>query len=484
LLNSGPLSTGFLAGSFFSSAAAFPERNALHVEGRYYTYAELNTMVSAIVRKFNPGGIPSRIGIYGGHNVYTYASMIAVNALGAAYVPLNPKFPAARIAEVIMAADLHCVICTEADLPVVIQSDLVLVNPRNADIVPALNEKGNDETLAYILFTSGSSGVPKGVPVSEKNVKAFFSWFRDNYDFTENDRFLQVYELSFDVSVFSFFMPLSCGACCYVLPDEGIRPLKIIEAVQKSSITVLSMVPSVLGFLSKYLKQISLPSLRYSFFSGDALMHDLAESWQNCLPNGRIHNFYGPTETTIVCTRHIFNASVKAADIVPLGKPFDGMSYHIMKTGEGQEGRGELCLSGAQVISRYLDNKYADRFFVREGKTYYRTGDLVSVNENGELLFHGRVDNQVKINGYRVELEELEAASSRVSNSRCMASFDKQKQALELYVESTIKDATLLQKLSLVLPAYMLPQRIIYVDALPFTLNGKPDRKALLNMYI
>jgi amino acid adenylation domain-containing protein len=470
----------------------FADNKALHIGNRYYTYRELHEITRAVYAQIPAGKCYDRIGIYCSNDVYTYASILAAGLYGAAYVPLNRNFPVLRNKRIVADCSLELVLGSIENEDVKEISDGVEYVPTGSALQPANSEAAGktEQKTCYILFTSGSTGDAKGVPVSNENVRSFFNYFLRNYDFNEQDRFLQTYELTFDVSVFSFFMPLLVGACCYVLPEEGIKPLKIAEYLLKHDITVVSMVPGVLSYLDNYFNEISLPHLRYSFFSGDALYHDLAVKWSASVPHAAIHNFYGPTETTIVCTRYIFDPERSAAErmngIVPLGKAFEGMEFMIVNEDLAETGKGELCFFGTQVIGAYLNDANEDKFFVKKQKRYYKTGDIASVNEQGNLIFHGRTDSQVKINGYRVELAEVEHAVQQASGQRCVVMCVKTGNLNRLiaFFEATINEAALREKLSELIPGYMIPQEFISVTEFPLNANGKTDRKALINAYI
>jgi len=482
---------------FTACVRQFPFNNALHIDGGFITYAGLWTLVKRVYAQIPAEPVYSRIGIYCRNDAYTYAAMIAVNLYGAAYIPLNVGFPAERNKQIVKESGMELLISStgnpflhklSADVPLLIVGENSPADVSTIETV-SVNTKN---TVWYILFTSGSTGLPKGVPVTADNTRSFFNYYLSNYDFNPSDRFLQVYELSFDVSVFSFFMPLLVGACCYVLPDEGVRVVKIIDCLKEHRITVLSMVPTVLNYLERFLPEIHLPHLRYSFFSGDALYHRLAVQWSASVPNAAIHNFYGPTETTIVCTRYIFDERRSTEEsvngIVPLGKPFEGMDYIIIDNEKKPAEKGELCFAGTQVIPGYLKGLYEENFFEHNGKRYYRTGDIASLNMYGNLVFHGRTDEQVKISGYRVELKEIEAAIEKESGIACKALVikdSKQNNRLVIFMETQQVDREkLMDALSQRLPHYMLPQEIHAVPAFPLSINGKIDKEKLLQLQV
>ncbi len=257
------------------------------------------------------------------------------------------------------------------------------------------------------------------------------------------------------------------------------------------------MVPSVLPFIKRYLSKQQVNSLRYSFFSGDALYHTDALAWQGFAPCSAIHNCYGPTETTIVCTRYIWDkdASVKELhhDIVPLGQVFPNMQFKIVddenketKTGEV----GELCFAGVQVIDRYLNNVHEEKFFRdvfdETEQVFYKTGDLASLNEYGNLIFHGRKDFQVKINGYRIELEEVQLALQKVVKEQCVVVKKRNHQQVD-YLKAFIAGKSrsideLKSSLNKHLPDYMIPAEFEFIDQIPLSENGKVNKLYLQSL--
>jgi amino acid adenylation domain-containing protein len=463
-----------------------PNAIALNINNENYTYNYLFNKSLVIYSKIKHLE-NDLIGIQCINHVDSYAAILAVSYIGSAYAPLNAKYPNEKIKEIVADAKLKHVICFNIDFDFLLEINLIKISADLKAGQVELEPKNNSQ-LAYVIYTSGSTGKPKGVPISRRNVNHLFNYYLREYDFNFNDKFLQSYELSFDVSVFSIFCAWNVGAAVYVVPESNAKHIAIFKTIQQHNITVTSFVPSVLTLIEKYINEFNFPDLRYSFFSGDALKHSLAKKWKACLPNGVIHNFYGPTETTIVCTRYLWQ-EIEAEqesryDIVPIGKPFPQMNF-ILVSEEGKivselNTEAELCFEGAQVIDSYLNNMYTDRFLQVNGKRYYKTGDRVSLNDKGNLIFHGRQDSQVKVNGYRVELIEIENAiylGSGCLNKVIVESKNGANQ-LSVFIESD-NEIKLYELLEKKIPSYMIPTKIIFVKHLPLTINGKLDVEQL-----
>ncbi|BFU93659.1 MAG: peptide synthetase [Nitrospira sp.] len=436
-------------------------------------------------------------------NVFTYASLLGILSCGACYVPLNPHTPVERNVGIIADAGIKLLLFTDKE-------DTVreLCGPSGTECRPLNNRVNPDfgrldpidlmqEDPCYLLFTSGTTGKPKGVPIYQRNLSAFLDMMLDSgkYEFNENDRFIQMFELTFDLSIFSFLVPLSVGASFYPIPRKGIAYLEVADILETKDITVALLVPSVINYLKPYFGELNLPKVKYSLFCGEALYHETLSGWAKCVPNAKIENLYGPTEATIFCMRYEWLRGEpphpQGKGIVPIGKGMEGMDAFKMNDNSSDE-EGDLCLSGEQVTLGYWNNpsKTAEAFgTTKDGKRYYRTGDLCKVDKEGDFLYLGRIDNQVKIDGHRVELEEIEfhtrvfcedkqvvaAVNTGETGSHYILLFIESEKELKKGLEDHLKKH---------LPAYMLPKEIITVGLFPLNSNGKTDRKALKNAYL
>src|SRR5215467_10841013 len=409
---------------FIERSTEHPNSPAIFVGDRLYTYAELNGFSSAVHALLQANHVKrgDRVGIFTENNIYTYASLLGILSCGACYVPLNYDNPVERNMEIIADAGIKVLLYTEKEdkareLSASPGTECRPLNNRvtpNPDKLDPVDQTDGD--LCYLLFTSGTTGRPKGVPIYHRNLAAFLDMMLQSgrYDFNRHDRFLQMFELTFDLSVFSFLVPLSVGASLYPISWKGIAYLEVADILETREITVALMVPSVINYLKPYFGEINLPKMRYSLFAGEALYHETLCGWAQCVPAAKIENLYGPTEATIVCMRYEWQRGEsphpQGKGIVPIGKPMEGMDAFKASEAKAEE-EGELCLSGGQVTIGYWKNplKTAEAFgMTDDGRTFYRTGDLCKIDHAGNFLYLGRIDNQVKIDGHRVELEEIE----------------------------------------------------------------------------
>jgi amino acid adenylation domain-containing protein len=350
--------------------------------------------------------------------------------------------------------------------------------------------------LAYVMFTSGSTGVPKGVMISAGNTRAFVDAMQARYRFQPDDRVAQPSEISFDNSVFDLLNAWEAGAALYVVPaNQLVGPLRFL---QENAITVWYSVPSFAVFMRrmKMLRPGSLPALRYSAFAGEALPQSTAEAWKSAASNSIVDCLYGPTETTVVCTGDRYSEEVHVTEsrgIISIGTPFPGTQAAIVDPegnilGRGKE--GELALCGAQVAQGYFNDEALteERFPTIDGRRWYLTGDLAIEDEAGRFHHLGRVDNQVKIQGIRVELEEVEAHLRRASGSDSVAAvawpmrYGTAERLVAFVSGVAAPIAEVSNRLKRSLPSYMVPARIHELESIPMNSNGKIDRKELVRM--
>ena len=490
---------------FIECSMQFPDHPAIFVDDRSYTYGELNGLCSAMCTLLKAHDVKKgdRVGIFTEDNIYTYASVLGILSCGACYVPLNYHNPVERNMGIIADAGIKVLLYTEQEdraRELCVSSSMECrplknrVSPNQGKLDPV--DQLHDD-LCYLLFTSGTTGKPKGVPIYQHNLSAFLNMMLNSgrYEFNNNDRFLQMFELTFDLSVFSFLVPLSVGASFYPIPRKGIAYMEVADILEAREITVALMVPSVINYLKPYFDELNLPKMKYSLFCGEALYHETLASWAKCVPNAKIENLYGPTEATIFCLRYEWQRGESphphGKGIVPIGRPMEGMdAFKINENSLDEE--GELCLNGEQVTLGYWNNpsKTTEAFgTTKDGKKYYRTGDLCKMDQAGNFLYLGRIDNQVKIDGHRVELEEIEFHARTFCEDKQVVAAVHTKEggvhSILLFIETEehLKKG-LEEHLRKQLPAYMIPKDIITVSLFPLNNNGKTDRKALVNNYL
>jgi len=481
------------------SCVESPDRNAFFIRDRFYSYRAFAEAICAIEDVLRNNFAEERnIGILAYDDLETYAAVFATWFAGKTMVPLGPSSPPDRNARIIEEAGVKVAFSSRSTEGLAgpltrYGTDFVCTaNLALAGAVPETRRISEDE-IAYVLFTSGSTGIPKGVPISHGALQGFLdAFFALGYQIDANDRFLQMFDLTFDLSLMSYCVPLMIGACAYTVPSDGIKYTHIYRLLEEQDITCALMVPSILAHIRPFFSEISLPQMRYSLFCGEALYDDLVSEWSRCIPNALVQNVYGPTEATIFCLTydcHRECANKTNNSIVSIGRPMQGTGVLLIDellrpVGTGE--KGELCLSGRQLTPGYWRNpeKTRDAFFLHDGHTYYRTGDICFSDPDGDLMYCGRLDHQVKIQGYRVELSEIEHHVREITGLNQIAAVTCPDAAgnttIHLFLENyrgEIPD--LIAGLKTRVPPYMIPAKIATLEAMPLNVNGKIDRPAL-----
>lgn len=512
-----------LGEGFLDSAQRHPNAHALSISDRWFTYAELDSTSrawAATLLEAAKGKPLRRIGVFGHRSQGVYAGILTSLMLGATYVPLNSSFPIDRTAAMARAANLDAIILDNSAV------ELLCRMPNDALpsilFAPCLNSLMGPELpfslitaesilngssfqpspatlddVAYILFTSGSTGTPKGVPITHRNAAHFLRHNLERYLITSSDRLSQTFDHTFDLAMFDLFMAWWSGAAVCVM--SSIEALAPSHYIAQKGITIWFSVPSMARLLLKgrQLGPGSFFNLRLSLFCGEPLTRVVAESWAAAAPNSVLENVYGPTELTIACATYRWDPRRSPAecfnDIVPIGNIYHDLAHIIvgadaLPVAIGEV--GELCVDGPQRFAGYLDDPLstANAFLtLAGGRKYYRTGDLVFVNTSGDLCYVGRKDTQVKVNGFRIELSEIEGEIRRlqgVIEAVVLAppvdgDGTGGRELIAFVMGDGITKGAVLQGLKRFLPGYMIPKRIVIRSCFPLNGNGKIDRKLL-----
>jgi amino acid adenylation domain-containing protein len=479
------LSFDFLKNTEFDSLDAFC------ISEIKYSYAQFKERVFTIASAIQKKGICNKnIGVFTQNHLDTYASFYACWISGNAYVPIHHSYPESRVADIIDQASISLTIgvdkagYTESGLEYL---DTLSLKNEGFHLDNFYRHSAND--LMYILFTSGSTGKPKGVQICYENLNAFMEHAYDlQMGLKTGDAYLQMFELSFDLSVVSYVLPLQNFGTIYTVSDQNIKYLEIYRLLEEYNINYAIIVPSVLAMLRPYFEDINLPHLRNVALSGEAVPLKLTEEFQQCCPNAQFHNYYGPTECTIFCTSYkIPRAHIPSMNgIVSIGKATLNQISKLIKE-DGSEAstdeKAELYLGGTQVSLGYVKNKELTEvsYLTIDNTRFYKTGDLVIQKEDGLLYYLGRKDQQVKIQGYRIELMEVEHLCKQALKTETAVVAIKDERGFDSLVLFVKNDHQLdiNTMLSTVLPKYMTPSVIVELEEFPLNDNGKLDRKAL-----
>ena len=512
---------------FLRSAEKFADRPAVFAESKSLKYRELREASCRIAATIQAHSDPAKTpltAVFAYRTPTAFIGVLGSLLAGNGYVPLSRTFPIERTQTMLERSGCRSIVVDEGSLPQLNKlletapSPLLVLTPDVLDFTyykqqwPQHNFlSGPDlksaqswrepafeiDSIAYLLFTSGSTGIPKGVAVAQRNVTAFLDYMVERYDITESDRLSQMFDMTFDLSVFDMFVAWERGACVFCPSQKTlIKPGKFIK---DSELTVWFSVPSTAVFMKQLgmLKPAQYPSLRLSLFCGEPLPASSAAAWLEAAPNSTLENLYGPTELTIACTLYRWDPSRSPAEselgIVPIGYPYPNMAVlvvddNLLEVSPGQE--GELLMNGAQMSLGYWKDpaKTAAAFMVPPGKNeiYYRTGDRVRRPLGNAPLTHlGRIDSQVKIFGHRVELGEVESKVRDACGCDGVVAVGWPKTdsgfgGVEVFIEGRESAPEKLRSAVIKeLPEYMVPHRFHFMDRLPRNANNKYDRKAM-----
>ncbi|MDF2975348.1 MAG: hypothetical protein K0S40_76 [Actinomycetospora sp.] len=497
------------------SAQRHADRPAIVGTDEVLTYAELDAAVNRVAHVLLAHGVGhgDRVCVLAEKAPWTIAALIGTLRAGGAYVPVDPAGPASRVARIVGAAEPAVVLVDAPSRPLL---DAVLAElPGPPPVVGSLDDAPGAFTradlgaapdgapevapaeLAHLLFTSGSTGVPKGVMITHDTVLAFVDWAVRHFGTRAGDRVSGHPPLHFDLSTFDIYATLSAGAELHLVPASlGIDPRGTAAFLRDRALTQWFSVPSVLTYLARFdaVAQDDFPALERLLWCGEVLPTPVLAHWMRKLPHVRFTNLYGPTEATIASSFHdVPEVPADETVPVPIGVACDGERLLVLDEGrEVPTGEiGELYIGGAGLSPGYWrDQEKTDAAFVTgpDGARIYRTGDLARVDDAGVVHFLGRADSQVKSRGYRIELGEIEAALATVPGIRECAVVGVEAGGFEgtticgaySVAEGHVLPPTEVRRvLTDLVPRYMLPARWAELEDLPHNVNGKIDRPAL-----
>ncbi|MCG9629196.1 AMP-binding protein [Vibrio sp. Isolate30] len=506
---------------------AHRERPALWVKNVTYTYEQLEGRASQLARPLQQLEKPNAL-LLVGKSFDGYASILACTLSKITYIPLNNTFPVEKIASIIRTSGCSTLLVDEEsidlleyllplcdrklkiirsyDLSMDIHKDEIFkIGSRRCERTSVSNEQKFDNlqsSYVYLMFTSGSTGLPKGVPVNEQNLLNYLDGITSLYNFDHLDRHSQFFDFTFDLSVHDIFVCWTTGGCLYAATEfDKLLPTKFVNT---HKLTVWFSTPSMVTFAKQAMGERfqfeKMPTLKHSLFCGEALTDSVVDDWSCLAENSTLDNLYGPTEATIAFTLFRVNRDDEEAHpIVPIGKPF-GQNRCVILNDEllpvefGEV--GQLYLTGPQVVDGYwTDSDKTNQVFIEWSpcndsvvQRLYKTGDLASSDSNGVIYFHGRIDHQVKLRGYRVEIQEIESLIRRFTGSDRIVVVpypygEKVCTGLTLcHNELGLSSQDLVELCRSALPTYMVPDTIAFLDNLPINSSGKLDRRAITEL--
>ena len=481
------------------TAKKYPDNTAIVDGERSVTFWELRykalCLAEAIVEK---GLFKEPIAVMMPKSMDVIVCFLGVAYSGNFYSVIDTEMPPARQQKIMETLEPRLIITTltedktgDADT---YQYDYETMELSCEEKVIEQRERTCDADLLYVLFTSGSTGIPKGVTITHQSVMDYIDWGEETFDIRESDSFGNQAPFYFDNSILDIYTSIKTGAAMYIIPQILFsQPVSLLNYLKENGITTIFWVPSALIVVAnlRALKKVELAqTLKRVLFCGEVMPNKQLNMWRKSIPDGIFANLYGPTEITDACTYYIVDREFEDSEPLPIGKAARNTDILVLNennclVGEGET--GELCVRGTSISRGYYNNQEKTKeVFVQNPlnnkyiEYIYRTGDLVKYNEYGELLYVSRKDFQIKHMGHRIELGEIETLVSGMDEiEHCCCIYDNVRNKIILFVMGAAVQEDIVAYLKNNLPYYMVPSKIIQMSKLPMTANGKIDRKKL-----
>ena len=425
---------------------------------------------------------------------------------GCFYVPIDEEMPVHRIRLIFETVHPRAVICDastedhakELGFGEILRFSEIISEEVDEDALLNVRKKSLDVDPIYIVFTSGSTGVPKGVVACHRSVIDYIETLSEVLEFDEDTVFGNQTPLYFDACLKEIYPTLKFGATTYLVPKQYFSfPVKLVEFLNQYKINTVCWVVSALTIVSSFgtFDTVKPESLKRVAFGSEVFPVKQLKLWREALPGAKFTNLYGPTEATGMCCYYRVERNFEAGEVIPIGGPFRNTEILLLKedgtlAAEGET--GEICVRGTSVTLGYFNNpdKTKESFVQNPLCTaypeiIYKTGDLAKRNERGELIFLSRKDDQIKHMGHRIELGEIEAVTTLLDGIRSVCCvFNPEKNKIALYYVGEPEEAHLKAELKSKLPRYMLPHAVRRLPEMPYTPNGKVDRNLLKKRYM
>ncbi len=490
------------------TAERLPNKEAFVDESGAYTYSEMLSIARSIgtkIAEYNFRNLP--VIVYLDKDRRVLSSFMGILYSGNFYSPIDTTMPLERARTILSVATPKVVITDEAhaeamksmlsqvglDDTTILIYDSVVSLKHNDDILKNIRRTAIDMDPAYVLFTSGSTGIPKGVVITHQSIIDYTEWVTKTFDITEEDSFGNQAPFYFDNSILDIYTGIKNAATVYIIPKECFSfPAKLIMYLNEHQISTIFFVPSALCNVARMrvLPKAELPYLKKILFCGEVMPNKYLNIWRKYKPDALYANLYGPTEITDVCTCYIVDREFADDESLPIGTACTNTDIVIITDDNryASEGElGELCVRGRSIALGYYKNpEKSNEVFVQNPVNtdyrdiIYRTGDVVKLNERGEIIYCGRKDFQIKHMGHRIELGEIETAADALPEiDTCACIYDDEKQKIVFFYKGNIEEEKIKSNFEAKVPEYMIPNVMIKIKEFPYNANGKIDRKQL-----
>ena len=486
----------------------YKDKIAVKYKDEYLTYNDFLTNVYVVGTNLSKNVINNEpIVVFMDKGINSLESFFGILYSGGCYSLINPEFPDDRIKQIKEVLKVKKIITCEKYYErainlfndcKVFKIDELKKGTFDIDLLNKIKQNKIDVDPVYINFTSGSTGIPKGVVVSHKSIIDFINKFTKLFNITDKDIIANQAPFDFDVSVKDIYSSIFVGATLVLIPKEYFsNPTVLLDYLDSNNATTMIWAVSALCLITTFhgLNYKVPNKVNKIIFSGEIMPLKHLSVWMEKLPNAMFVNVYGPTEITCNCTYHIIDKKRFYVDYIPIGIAFFNERVFLLSKEDklitNNDEIGEICVSGSCLALGYYNNEeQSKKSFVQNPinnnyfERIYRTGDLGKYNENNELIFCGRKDFQIKYLGHRIELEEIDRAIMNVDGiTRVCTIFDEEKSKIYSFYVGTLETKDLRSILQEKLPIYMIPTKFIKLNNLPLTKNGKIDRKKLFDSY-
>lgn len=490
------------------TAARFPDKMAFADKSTSYTFFQVRQRALSIAYQIRAklGAGKQPVAVYMDRSADMLVAYLGIAYSGNFYSPVATDMPPVRAGKILAVLKPAVAVCDQKyrddcgtgkrfpfEGDILVYQDLCSIAYGEKE-VEGMTETVVDTDLLYVLFTSGSTGDPKGVAVSHRSVLDYIDWVTETFWITEKDSFGNQAPFYFDNSILDIYSAVKCGAALYIIPEELFsQPVKLLEYLRDNGISTIFWVLSALIVVSRLraLKYVDLSHiLKRVLFCGEVMPNKQLNIWRKYLPDVIYANLYGPTEITDACTCYIVDREFSDDEPLPIGKPMKNTDILVLKNDNtvvtGME-HGELCVRGTGVTAGYYNDpvRTAEAFVQNPlnhayPEVIYKTGDIVYYNRYREQVYVCRKDFQIKHLGHRIELGEIETAVSAVDGvDSCCCLYDEVHKKIVLFLDRPLKRDYIIGQLARMVPDYMYPDKVVAMDCLPVNANGKIDRVRL-----